>query len=223
MRFALWWLHREQVMTADALNILLEDDDILVVDKPCWVLSVQGRLPENLDSIAHRMEQYCGAAHVVHRLDCATSGALMFAKTKPAQSELNRQFRDREVDKEYIALCAGISSLPRGTVLLPLIKDWPNRPKQKVDLIIGKKSTTDYEVLEQTPEHARMRLIPVTGRSHQLRLHMRAIGLPIIGDRLYAPEAVAGISERMHLHAHKLEFTHPRLGHRVNIVAPCPF
>ena len=205
------------------LDILYEDEHIIAFDKPTWMLSVQGRLPDNQDSIAHRMELYCGVAHVVHRIDCATSGILLFAKTKEAQREINRQFRDREIDKEYVALGHGYSMLARGEIQLPLIKDWPNRPKQMIDLINGKKSTTQYEVLEQNNQQVRMRLIPITGRSHQLRLHMRALGLPIIGDRLYAPVEVANASSRMHLHAQYLAFAHPIERTPITITAPCPF
>ena len=205
------------------LDILYEDDHLIAFNKPSWLLSVQGRLPEKQDSIAHRMELYCGVAHVVHRIDCATSGVLLFTKTKEAQREINRQFRDRETDKEYVAVGFGHSVLKRGEIKLPLLKDWPNRPKQKVDLIDGKKSTTQYEVLEQKGQHVRMRLIPITGRSHQLRLHMKALGLPIVGDRLYAPEEVATSSGIMHLHALRLDVTHPIDGTKISISAPCPF
>ncbi|OUS26332.1 hypothetical protein A9Q99_18770 [Gammaproteobacteria bacterium 45_16_T64] len=205
------------------LDILFEDEHIIAFNKPCWMLSVQGRLPDNQDSIAHRMELYCGVAHVVHRIDCATSGVLLFAKTKDAQREMNRQFRDRETDKEYVALGYGRHVLDKGEIKLPLLKDWPNRPKQKVDLIDGKRSTTQYEVLGRNGLEIRMRLIPITGRSHQLRLHMRALGIPIIGDRLYSPEDVASASGRMHLHALHLGFAHPIDQSPVSITAPCPF
>ncbi len=207
----------------ETLRVLYEDEHLLAVDKPPWVLSVPGRKPEHQDSIATRARDQYGDIHIVHRLDCATSGVMILAKSKAVEKQLHQQFRERQTDKEYIAVGAGTACLSRGQVQLPLITDWPNRPRQKVDFTQGKHSVTRFELLEQHPDSARMRLYPVTGRSHQLRLHMKYLGLPIVGDRLYAPDAVANASERMLLHAHALRLQHPVNGHRLNITAPCPF
>ena len=164
------------------LDILFEDEHLLAVNKPPWLLSVPGRKPEHRDCVAARARDYCGEVFVVHRLDCATSGVMILAKTKAAEKRLHQQFRDRETEKEYIAIGAGTACLTRGQVQLPLLTDWPNRPRQKLDFQNGKHAVTRFRLLEQLPETARMRLYPVTGRSHQLRLHMKYLGLPIIGE-----------------------------------------
>lgn len=195
-----------------------------MVDKQPWVLSVPGRTPENQDSIARRAESYCGfPLHIVHRLDCATSGIMVLAKTKAAEKDLHQQFRQRETHKEYIAVGAGIACLKTGQVQLPLQVDWPNRPRQKLELNNGKRAITIFELLDQKPDQARMRLYPVTGRSHQLRLHMKYLGLPIIGDKLYAPESIANANDRMLLHAEKLVLRHPATGNTLELIAHCPF
>ena len=205
------------------LKVLFEDEHLLAVDKPPWLLSVPGRGPEKQDAIASRAQSLYGEIHVVHRLDCATSGVMLLAKTKAAEKALHLQFRERQTDKEYIAIGAGTACLARGQVQLPLLTDWPNRPRQTVDFTRGKHSVTRFELIAQQGDQARMRLFPVTGRSHQLRLHMKYLGLPILGDRLYAPEAVATASDRMLLHAERLRLHHPVSGHSLDIVAPCPF
>lgn len=208
---------------SDALHILFEDEHILAVDKQPWLLSVPGRKPEHKDSIASRAGDYCGDVFVVHRLDCATSGVMVLAKNKATERDLHQQFRERATHKEYIAIGAGVASLTRGQVQLPLITDWPNRPKQKLDLIKGKRAVTRFELISQNQQQARMRLFPITGRSHQLRLHMKYLGLPIIGDRLYAPEQVAALNDRMLLHAQHLRLRHPITNHTLDLIAPCPF
>ena len=205
------------------LTILLEDDHILVVDKPAEMLSVPGRGPANQDSIASRAAARYPEIHVVHRLDCSTSGVMLLAKTREAQSELNRQFRDRETDKEYIAVGFGECPSDSGEIDFPLITDWPNRPRQMICYEHGKPSLTHFEVLERAAGKVRLRLIPITGRSHQLRVHCMAIGLPLLGDNLYAPPAVLAMSPRLLLHAHRLVFKHPDTGHGVDVVSAVPF
>lgn len=209
-------------MNAD-LTILLEDDHLLVVDKPAELLSVPGRGPANQDSIASRAAACRHEIHVVHRLDCSTSGVMVLAKTPGAQSELNRQFRERETFKEYIAVGYGDTPSDRGEIGLPLITDWPNRPRQKICHAHGKASLTRYEVLNRDDGKVRLRLIPVTGRSHQLRVHCMAIGLPLLGDNLYAPPDVLAMSPRLLLHAHRLVFRHPDTGHGIEVVSAVPF
>lgn len=209
--------------TSSDLSILLEDDHILVVDKPAELLSVPGRGPDNQDSIASRAAARYPEIHVVHRLDCSTSGVMVLAKTRAAQSELNRQFRDRETAKEYIATGFGECSSDSGEIDFPLITDWPNRPRQMICYEHGKPSLTHYEVLARDNGKVRLRLIPVTGRSHQLRVHCMAIGLPLLGDNLYAPPDVLAMSPRLLLHAHRLVFKHPDTGHGIEVVSAVPF
>ena len=210
-------------MTSPALDILYQDDHLLVVNKLADLLSVAGRGPDNQDSIHTRAQALYPQALVVHRLDCATSGVMLLAKTKSAQSELSRQFRDRETHKEYQAITWGNCPAEQGSIDFPLITDWPNRPKQKICYEQGKPSLTRYLVLEQNGLRQRLLLIPVTGRSHQLRVHAMALGMPILGDRFYAPEAVVAMSDRLLLHAHKLTFTHPMTRETMTCVAPLPF
>ncbi len=205
------------------LNILLEDEHILVVNKPAEMLSVPGRGPHNQDSIASRAAARYPEIHVVHRLDCSTSGVMLLAKTAAAQSELNRQFRDRETEKEYIAVGFGECAVESGAIDLPLITDWPNRPRQMICYENGKPSLTHYEVLSRDHSQIRLRLIPITGRSHQLRVHCMAIGLPLLGDNLYAPPNVLAMSPRLLLHARQLAFHHPTTGRRIQIISEPPF
>ena len=205
------------------LDILFEDTHMVAVNKPPWVLSVPGRTPDKQDSMFTRVQQQCGEVFVVHRLDCATSGVMVFAKSKEIEKALHQRFRDRETLKEYIAVCAGNPPLPMGKVVLPLIVDWPNRPRSKVDLQQGKYSVTKYQVLEQHQNTTRLRLVPITGRSHQLRIHMKYLGMPILGDKLYAPAAVVAASDRMLLHAEKLQLQHPANDATIEFFAPSPF
>ena len=210
-------------MALPSLNILYEDDQILVVNKPANLLSVAGRGPENQDSIQTRAQALYAQALVVHRLDCATSGVMLLAKTKAAQSELMRQFRERETHKEYQAITWGDCPAQEGNIEFPLITDWPNRPKQKICYDEGKPSLTRYKVLEQDGQRRRLLLIPVTGRSHQLRVHTMGLGMPIIGDRFYASDAVIAMADRLLLHAHTLTFKHPSTGASITCRAPLPF
>lgn len=209
--------------TAGLLDILFEDDQLLVVNKPADLLSVAGRGPDNQDSIHTRAQIIYSQALVVHRLDCATSGVMLLAKTKAAQSALSRQFQNRETAKEYQAITWGDCPAESGEIDLPLIADWPNRPKQKICHEQGKPSLTRYQLLDHNGLSNRLRLTPVTGRSHQLRVHCMALGMPILGDRFYAPEKVIAMSERLLLHAHHLTFQHPADARTITCTAPLPF
>ncbi|WP_413735285.1 bifunctional tRNA pseudouridine(32) synthase/23S rRNA pseudouridine(746) synthase RluA [Sodalis sp. RH21] len=192
------------------LHILYQDAHIMVVNKPSGLLSVPGRAPEHNDSVMSRIQAQFPQAQSVHRLDMATSGVIVVAMTKAAERELKRQFRDREPRKYYIARVWGHPAQEEGLIDLPLICDWPNRPKQKVCFETGKAAQTGYRVLSYDDDFtARMLLTPITGRSHQLRVHMQALGHPILGDSFYAtPEALA-MSGRLLLHAQELAITHP--------------
>lgn len=161
--------------------ILYQDEHIMVVNKPSGLLSVPGRLEEHKDSVMTRIQRDFPQAESVHRLDMATSGVIVVALNKAAERELKRQFREREPKKQYVARVWGHPQPAEGLVDLPLICDWPNRPKQKVCYETGKAAQTEYEVLEYAEDNtARVRLKPITGRSHQLRVHMLALGHPIL-------------------------------------------
>lgn len=194
------------------LNILWQDESIIVVNKPSGLLSVPGRAPEHKDSVMTRIQRDYPAAESVHRLDMATSGIIVVALTKAAERELKRQFREREPKKTYVARIWGRLEPETGMVDLPLICDWPNRPKQKVCFETGKPAQTGYEVLEYEENATRVRLFPVTGRSHQLRVHMLALGHPILGDRFYAHDEARAAAPRLQLHAEALSVTHPANG-----------
>lgn len=210
------------------LDIIYQDDDIVVLNKASGILSVPGRLPEHQDCLQNRVQRVLPTATVVHRLDMATSGIMIMALNKPAHVAISRQFEQRKTQKSYLARVWGLVKQNEGSVDLPLISDWPNRPKQKVDHENGKKSLTHYRVLshnDSTDEQAStfLELTPITGRSHQLRVHMLALGHPILGDRLYAPEEALGMRNRLQLHALNLSLFHPSTEQAITFNAPCPF
>lgn len=206
------------------LHILYQDDHIMVVNKPSGLLSVPGRLEEHKDSVMTRVQRDFPQAESVHRLDMATSGVLVVALTKAAERELKRQFRDREPEKSYVARIWGHPEKDEGLVDLPLICDWPNRPMQKVCFETGKSAQTEYQVLDRAADNsARIQLKPITGRSHQLRVHMQALGHPILGDRFYAHEAALAMAPRLQLHAESLTITHPAFGNRMTFRQPTDF
>jgi len=205
------------------MHPLYQDAQLLVFDKPAGLLSVPGRLPENKESLALRVQAVFPDALIVHRLDMATSGLIVMARGAEAHRALSIAFAERRVAKAYVAVVAGQAEADTGEVDLPLIADWPNRPRQKVDHQIGKPSLTRYRVLSRESDRTRVQLEPVTGRSHQLRVHMMAIGHPILGDEFYAPEAARRLSPRLLLHAEHLSLPHPLSGDRLSFHAPAPF
>ena len=190
------------------LDILHEDHEILVVNKPAGLLSVPGKGPELADCLIARLEAAYPQVLLVHRLDRDTSGVMVFGLTPHAQRHLGLQFEKRQTKKTYLARVAGRLEPKTGTVDLPLIVDWPNRPLQKVDHETGKPAVTEWRVMKASDEESRVKLYPQTGRSHQLRVHMLALGHPILGDPLYAPET-ADQYPRMMLHAEELRLRHP--------------
>ena len=206
---------------SDPLNILHVDDDIIVVDKPADLLSVPGR--ELPDCLQTRLLDLYPDSLLVHRLDMATSGVMVFARNKPAQRHLGLQFERRHTSKSYIARVAGTARGETGRLNLPLIADWPNRPRQMVSWEHGKPSLTDWEVISREENATRLALHPVTGRSHQLRVHCWAMGHPIIGDRIYAAEDVFTAAPRLQLHAWTLGLRHPSDGDPMTFKSPCPF
>ncbi|MDX1803150.1 MAG: pseudouridine synthase [Alcanivorax sp.] len=204
---------------------IYRDEHILLIHKPAYLLSVPGRAPENRDCAFHRLQARDENVRLVHRLDLDTSGIMVFALHARAQSQLSRLFQLRTVRKRYQALVHGMVEKQQGSIELPLIADWPNRPLQKVCHDTGKHALTHYQVLERDEERNRTRLAlsPVTGRSHQLRIHCRELGHPIIGCDMYAPAEIEALSPRLLLHAERLGFNHPGTGLWSEFTSPCPF
>ncbi len=212
-----------------ALAFVHVGDALLAIDKPSGLLAVPGRGAHLQDCVATRAQALFADARVVHRLDMATSGLMLMARGAAAQRALGNTFARREIDKHYIAVVAGLVAAPAGDgwgeIELPLAADWPRRPRQKVDPCRGKPSLTRYRVLSHDPKmhSTRVELRPLTGRSHQLRVHLLAIGHPILGDALYAPPEVQAQGARMLLHASALALPHPLNGERLAFTSPPPF
>lgn len=199
------------------------DDHLIVIDKPSGLLSVPGRGPEKADCAVSRVNAEHPGALTVHRLDMSTSGLLVLARSKEMQAALSGLFERGQVEKAYIADVWGVPDPTAGEIDLPLITDWPNRPRQKVDHDIGKPSRTLYETMEGREDRTRLHLTPLTGRSHQLRVHLAETGHPILGDELYAHEAALAAAPRLCLHASAIAFDHPGTGQRLSLSLPCPF
>lgn len=204
------------------LSVLFADDHIIVADKPTGLLSVPGRGADRADCLINRLRDPYPDILLVHRLDLDTSGVMIFARSKAAQAFLGQQFEQRLTKKIYLARLWGEVAEESGRVDLPLIVDWPNRPRQHVNFDTGKPSVTDWRVLRRGNGETRMKLMPLTGRSHQLRVHMAEIGHVILGDPLYATGAAADFP-RLMLHADSLKIRHPETGAAMNFAAPCPF
>jgi len=208
--------------TDEQPRVIHADHEILVVDKPAGLLSVPGRGEDRADCLIERLRAAFPTVLLVHRLDMDTSGVMVFGLTRHAQRHLARQFQDRLTKKTYVARLWGRLQPGTGRVDLPLIVDWPNRPRQKVDHQQGRPAQTDWRVVKATDAETRVRLMPVTGRSHQLRVHMAQLGHPILGDPLYAAGAAADFP-RLMLHAESLRFKHPDTGVMQGFAAPAPF
>ena len=208
----------------NGLTLLYRDDTLLAVDKPAGLLAVPGRGEAKHDCVALRVQAGVPQALVVHRLDEATSGVMLFGLGAAAQRALSIAFAQRRVAKRYEALVHGLPAKDAGQIDLPLAADWPNRPRQQVDRERGKPSYTAWRVLarDAVAQRARLALEPLTGRSHQLRVHLAAIGHPIIGDLLYAGAAPPG-APRLMLHACGLRFAHPVHGYPLAIESAVPF
>jgi len=204
------------------------DDALLVVDKPSGLLAVPGRGPDKQDCLSARVQARYPDALIVHRLDMATSGLMVMARGPAVQRQLSKAFAAREVAKRYIAVVAGRLEAPLeawGVIDLPISVDWPRRPLRIVDHQTGKPSLTRWRVLgyDASETNTRVELEPLTGRSHQLRLHMRELGHPILGDALYAPPAVQTMAGRLMLHAESLRFVHPATRVALAFKSPAPF
>lgn len=204
------------------LTVLHEDHEIVVVDKPSGLLSVPGKGAHLADCLLARVQAAFPSALLVHRLDRDTSGVMVFGQTPHAQRNLSMQFEKRRTKKTYVARVAGKLEPKTGIVDLPLTVDWPNRPRQKVCNEIGKPAETGWRVQRYGEGETRVALMPKTGRSHQLRVHMLALGHPILGDPLYAKGTVAG-HPRMMLHAQELRLSHPESGRGMAFRSKVPF
>lgn len=209
------------------LQVIHRDAAVLVVDKPAGLLSVPGRGADRADSLQARILRAFPEALLVHRLDLDTSGVMVFALSPEAQKSLGQQFEKRMTKKVYVARLWGHLAPKEGRVELPLIVDWPNRPRQHVNFETGKPAVTDWRVVRHETDAegrgtTRVRLMPLTGRSHQLRVHMMETGHAILGDPLYA-EGAARDYPRLMLHAESLRFRHPETGRTESFSATCPF
>lgn len=204
-------------------RILHHDHQVLLVDKPSGLLSVPGKGAHLSDCLIERVQRIFPEALLVHRLDRDTSGVMIFALSAAAQKHLGQQFEKRQTKKTYVARVWGRVGERTGTIDLPLIVDWPNRPLQMVDLDNGRQAITDWRVQRYEEQSTRIRLYPKTGRSHQLRVHMKEIGHPILGDPLYATGEARDAAPRLMLHSENLRFRHPDGGAGMSVTAKCPF
>jgi tRNA pseudouridine32 synthase / 23S rRNA pseudouridine746 synthase len=201
------------------------DSTCCVLNKPAGLPSVPGKGELALDSMAQQVQRRCPDALIVHRLDMSTSGLILMARGPHWQRAYSRLFAQHCVQKHYVAIVHGCLQSDAGSVDLPLIADWPNRPKQKVDQALGKPSLTHFSVIsrDHSRQTTRVNLHPVTGRSHQLRVHMLAIGHPVVGDRLYAPVTQQNDATRLLLHSQELALTHPQSAQPLLWRAPADF
>ncbi|MBS99796.1 MAG: RNA pseudouridine synthase [Oceanospirillaceae bacterium] len=205
------------------VELLYSDNEIVVVNKPANLLSVPGKGPDKQDCLWRRVQERFPTARIVHRLDYATSGILVLALNASSHRQLSLQFQARETGKRYQAIVTGLPDQLTGEIDLPLRCDWDNRPLQMVDHEQGKPALTRWEVIEQNALGTRLLLTPITGRSHQLRVHLLAIGHPIVGDGFYAPPEVRALSPRLLLHAELLQLKHPTTGEMLEFHSSCPF
>lgn len=208
-------------------SVVYADDTLLVLDKPAGLLSVPGKGDDKQDCLSRRVQQRLAEARVVHRLDMATSGLLVMALGAGAQRTLNAAFAERAVHKRYVAVVDGLLASPGAdwaVIDLPILLDWPNRPRRIIDAQ-GKPSCTRWRVLQHNPteQTTRLELEPVTGRSHQLRVHLQALQHPILGDALYGTPASQAKAARLLLHASRLELTHPVNGQALVFTSEPPF
>ena len=207
------------------VGILYQDNDLLIIRKPNMLLSVPGRHPLNHDCVISRIQRHFPTARTVHRLDLDTSGLMIIPMSKEIQAHIGKQFEGREIEKTYTAILDGVIADNAGKIELPIITDWPNRPRQKVCHETGKWALTLFEVLERDIQKnvTRVKFKPITGRSHQLRIHARELGHPILGCDLYAHTHAYEKSARLLLHATSISFSHPRSGKTLYFEDQVPF
>lgn len=207
------------------IKVLYQDEYLLLINKPTKLLTLSGKHPSNKDSVHFRLVKDFPTATMVHRLDFGTSGLLIVALNKAVNAKLCEQFKKRLVEKEYIALLNGHLFKDKGSINIPIIKDKENFPLQKVCYETGKFALTDYQVIERLgkPQITRVSFSPVSGRTHQLRIHSRELGHPILGCDLYATDKAFFMADRLMLHASQITFDHPVTGERLKGFSPCPF
>lgn len=206
-------------------ELIYEDDSILVLNKPSGLVSVPGRTPDLSDCLSGRVQRTYPDASIVHRLDMDTSGILIMARSKHSQKILGRMFMNRSIKKIYTAIVHGIVEQDAGKIDLPIGPDWPNRPRQKIDHDTGKPALTHYRKIHVNRKNntTRMELEPVTGRTHQIRIHLQKLGHPVLGDRLYADTEVRSMSARLLLHARSLCLVHPVTQIEMHFECQAPF
>ena len=205
------------------LSVLHRDDDLLVLSKPSGLLSVPGKDPALADCLEGRARDAHPGALLVHRLDRDTSGIMVMALNRKAQRHLGLQFERRRIGKAYVARVWGEVANMKGCVDAPIACDWPNRPKQMIDRDNGRPALTEWEVMEREPGATRVMLRPLTGRSHQLRVHLLSLGHPVLGDNFYAHDEALRAAVRLQLHALELTLRHPADGRFCTFRDPCPF
>jgi len=207
--------------TDEPWGLLDEQRDFLVVEKPGRMLSVPGKDPAKGDCLITRVQQEFPEARIVHRLDWDTSGVMVLARNARAHSALSKAFQNRQTHKRYEALTDTCPTPPQGFIDLPIGPDWERRPRYRVDTEHGRPSQTRYQVLDANEQHCRLRLEPITGRSHQLRVHLLSLGCPIQGDTLYHPDGHQ--HPRLMLHACQLTFPDPETSEPRQYQSPAPF
>jgi tRNA pseudouridine32 synthase / 23S rRNA pseudouridine746 synthase len=209
----------------DEIRVLYQDQHLLLIDKPAGLLTLSGKHPLNKDSVHCRLVNDFPTATMLHRLDFGTSGILIVALNKETNAHIGKQFQTHRVVKTYTAILFGHIATNDGCIDLPLAKDAPNFPLQKICHETGKKAVTHYQVIErlQNPVATRVLFTPISGRTHQLRIHSKAVGHPILGCDLYATDEAFLMATRLMLHATSVEFDHPVSGVRLKGVSPCPF
>ncbi len=209
----------------EEIEILFQDESVLLINKPSGLLSLSGKNPLNLDSVHHRLVKDFPTATMVHRLDFGTSGIMLLALNKSVNGDLTRQFQQRKVGKTYMSMLYGHLDNDQGFIDVPIAKDKPNFPLQKICAESGKPALTHYRVIERllNPPRTRVLFTPETGRTHQLRVHSQQIGHPVLGCDLYGTKETHGMASRLLLHALTLEFEHPLAGKRISFECPSPF
>jgi tRNA pseudouridine32 synthase/23S rRNA pseudouridine746 synthase len=207
------------------VNIVYQDEHLIVANKPAGLLSVPGKGPENQVCLANQVVKLNPNARIGHRLDQGTSGMVIFPLSYIALRNLTQHFEDKKIKKRYLAVVDGLVEQDQGEIDLPLICDWPNRPLQKVCFDHGKKAVTRYEVIsrDETLQQTRIHLYPITGRTHQLRVHMLSLGHIILGDGLYATPEIKQKAPRLLLHAQDLSFPHPITGEDISLYCAAEF
>lgn len=209
----------------DEISILFQDEYLLLINKPSGLLSLSGKNPLNKDSVHFRLVQDFPTATLVHRLDFGTSGIMIVALNKSVNAQIGKQFQNGNIRKVYTAILHGHLPHNHGTIEFPIAKDTANFPLQKICYATGKTALTAYEVIERTssPITSRVLFKPVSGRTHQLRIHSRELGHPILGCDLYAHDEAFCMAQRLMLHATTIEFVHPITGAKMEGFSPCPF